>query len=532
MMNHFRWTAALTLGVVATSLWAFGQNQPEVFLQGNGMHGIHGIAAGPDGMLYVGSVVGQSIFRVDPKSGAIELWQGPPLGMADDLVFAPDGRLVWTSFLLGKVHARKGDGPVQELATDLPGINSLAFAPDGRLFATRVFLGDALYEIDPAGEKPARLVMENMGGLNGFEFGADGKLYGPLWFKGEVARVDVDAATVETVAGGFGVPAAANFGPDGALYVLDTLEGEIVRVDVNTGEKSIAAAVRTGLDNLDFDADGKLYVTGMAEAAVFDVNIHDGWYRRITDAPLVMPTDLAYHDGTLYIADVFSVRAVNPKTKESEALVRAPLLEYAFGIDVTDRYVHTASWFNSAAQTFDRKSGKLIVTYHDLPTAYDVLEDTDGSLLVLQMFAGSITRLRADDPESREPVARGLPGATAMARGADGAVYVTLYGRGEVARVNVRNGDVQVAVSGLTKPEGISATPDGNLLVLEEGGRLVRVDTATGETQTVAEAKNIALGVVPGLPPMGFTSGVAVSPEGLVYFSSQPESAILLLTSN
>jgi len=122
----------------------------------------------------------------------------------------------------------------------------------------------------------ARKIMEGMGGLNGFQFGPDGKLYGPLWFNGEVARVDVDAATIETVASGFGVPAAANFGPDGALYVLDTLHGEVVRVVIDTGEKTVVAAVRTGLDNLDFDANGKLYVTGMAEAAIFDaINTHN-----------------------------------------------------------------------------------------------------------------------------------------------------------------------------------------------------------------------------------------------------------------
>jgi streptogramin lyase len=269
----------------------------------------------------------------------------------------------------------------------------------------------------------------------------------------------------------------------------------------------------------------------MAEAAVFDVDLMTGASRTITESPLVMPTDLDYHDGTLYIADVFSVRAVNPGTKESVAVIRAPELEYAFGIDVTDRYIHTASWFNSAVQTFERDSGKLVVTYHDLPTAYDVLEDTDGSLLVLQMFAGSISRLNPGDPQKRDLVARGLPGATAMVRGADGAVYVTLYGRGEVARVDLATGNVTPAVTGLDRPEGIAALPDGRLLVAEgEPGRLLRVDPASGVRETLAEGMAIALGGVPSLPPMGYTSGVVAAPDGTIYFSSQPDSAIKYLT--
>ena len=74
-----------------------------------------------------------------------------------------------------------------------------------------MFLGDALYEIDVEGVKPPRMITEKMGGLNGFEFGPDDKLYGPLWFKGQVAKVDVDKAELTVVADGFKIPAAVNF---------------------------------------------------------------------------------------------------------------------------------------------------------------------------------------------------------------------------------------------------------------------------------------------------------------------------------
>src|SRR5690606_4430795 len=119
---------------------------------------------------------------------------------------------------------------VKQLASGLPGINSLAFKQDGRLFATQVFLGDALFEIDPAGVTAPRKIMEGMGGLNGFEFGADGKLYGPLWFKGQVARVDVDTAELEVVAEGFETPAAVNFDSQDRLWVLDTKAGKIIQL--------------------------------------------------------------------------------------------------------------------------------------------------------------------------------------------------------------------------------------------------------------------------------------------------------------
>ena len=134
--------------------------------------------------------------------------------------------MAWTAFLTGDLYSRKGDGPVKKLASGLPGINSLAFRKDGRLSATQVFLGDALYEIDVEGVKPPRKIMEKMGGLNGFEFGPDDMLYGPLWFKGQVARVDVDKAELSVVADGFKIPAAVNFDSKGNLFVVDTALGQ------------------------------------------------------------------------------------------------------------------------------------------------------------------------------------------------------------------------------------------------------------------------------------------------------------------
>ena len=150
---------------------------------------------------------GAALYEVDRANGTAKIAIPTPEGMADDIAFAPDGTMAWTGFLTGDLYSRKGEGPIKKLASGLPGINSLAYRKDGRLYATQVFLGDALYEIDVEGVKPPRMIMEKMGGLNGFEFGPDDRLYGPLWFKGQVAKVDVDKAELTAVADGFKIPA-------------------------------------------------------------------------------------------------------------------------------------------------------------------------------------------------------------------------------------------------------------------------------------------------------------------------------------
>src|SRR5437899_3586119 len=208
---------------------------------GSAFHGVHGLGIDKSGRLFAGSVAGAALYEVDRNNGTAKIAVPSPEGMADDIAFAPDGTMAWTGFLTGDLYSRKGDGPVKKLASGLPGINSLAFRKDGRLYATQVFLGDALYVIDVEGREQTRKIMEKMGGVNGFEFGPDDMLYGPLWFKGQVAKVDVDKAELSVVADGFKIPAAVNFDSKGNLFVVDTALGQLVRVDPKSGAKKRVA---------------------------------------------------------------------------------------------------------------------------------------------------------------------------------------------------------------------------------------------------------------------------------------------------
>ncbi len=121
-------------------------------------------------------------------------------------------------------------------------------------------------------------------GTNGILFGPDGYLYGPRWFRGEVVRVDVDTGVVESVADGFGTPAAVKFDSQGRLHVLDTLAGEIVRI-----------------------GDG------------FIIEVLDAEHNRTVSAGgLNMPGGLALDTTTgrerLWVADFFALRALDPQT--------------------------------------------------------------------------------------------------------------------------------------------------------------------------------------------------------------------------
>ena len=165
---------------------------PEVVVAPSSFTGVHGLAIDARGRLIAGSVVGNAIWEVDRNTGAAKIFIGGPEGQADDIAIGPKGELAWTNYLMGMLRYRESDAaPMKVLAKELPGLNSLDFdRRNGKLYASRVFLGDALWEIDVGGANPPRLIAKDLGGLNGFEVGPDGMIYGPLWFKGQLVKVD------------------------------------------------------------------------------------------------------------------------------------------------------------------------------------------------------------------------------------------------------------------------------------------------------------------------------------------------------
>src|SRR3954452_9404922 len=287
---------------------------------GSAFHGGHGLGVDKSGRLFAGSVAGAALYEVDRNNGTAKIVVPTPEGMADDIAFAPDGTMAWTGFLTGDLYSRKGDGPIKKLASGLPGINSLAYRKDGRLYATTVFLGDTLYEIDVEGVKPPRMIMEKMGGLNGFEFGPDDMLYGPLWFKGQVVKVDVDKAELTVVADGFKVPAAVNFDSKGNLWVVDTALGQLVSVHPKSGAKTMVAQLKPSLDNLAIDDKDRIYVSSMADNGIQEVDPATGQARQVIIGKLALPGGIGVvSDGgkdTIYVADVFAYRTVDGATGE------------------------------------------------------------------------------------------------------------------------------------------------------------------------------------------------------------------------
>ena len=160
--------------------------EANIIATGANIAGANGLAIGPDGNLYVTSVLGSSISVIEPESGEILKTLGVEEGVIgpDDVDFYKDGSYYWTSIMTGEVAGFDDDGNRVIAAQLAPGVNPITFSDDGRLFVSQCFFGTNLYEIDPNGEQEARLISDELGpgcGLNGMDWGPDNRLYGPRW---------------------------------------------------------------------------------------------------------------------------------------------------------------------------------------------------------------------------------------------------------------------------------------------------------------------------------------------------------------
>ena len=503
---------------------------PEVLVAPSAFHGVHGLAVDAKGRLLAGTVVGSSMWEVDRTTGATKVFIAAPEGEADDIAIGPKGEMAWTSYLQGIVRYRENDAaPIRILAKDLPGINSLAFdQKNSKLYASQVFLGDAMHEIDVTGIKPPRLIAKDIGGFNGFEVGPDGMIYGPIWFKGQVAKMNPADGAITVINSEFKIPAAANLDGKGNLWVVDTNTGELSKVELTTGKKTVMKQLKPAIDNLAIAPDGMIYVSNMADNSVQSYNPASGELRLLTGGQLSVPGGIKLDGDTLWVADLFAFREVNIKSGAVKDVFRMQSsdMEYPFAVGLSAKQFALSSWFTGSVQIIDRATRKTVTTIHGLKAPMDTLFLDDGSLVFAEIATGEVTRASGADFKERKVIAKGLAGPVQIMVGKDGALYVT-EAAGNLTRINLADGSKTVVADKLALPEGVAQTPWGTFIVAETAARrLVEIDPANGSRRTVADNLPIGLEAGPGLPPPYVPTGVAVGSDGVIYMSADRNNAI------
>jgi sugar lactone lactonase YvrE len=499
--------------------------------RGSPFHGVHGLRFDNEGRLTATSVIGQSIFRVNTATGAIERVVGPREGMADDLAFASDGTMYWTAIEDGIVYAKAPNGPVRKLIENMKGVNAISFNPNRtRLFFSLVFYGDALYELDLTGAKALRLVAENIGGLNAFQVAADGMVYGPLMFKGQVAKIDPDTGAVTTVASDLTSPGALKLDGKGNAYVLD--DQKLKRLDLASGMVTASAMLPYDPDNLAIDKDGHVFVSMAAPNAIAEVNVDTGNVRYVSgpsqlNSPAGLTVSSVNGRDTLYVGDLFGgIRQLDGASGLPRELPPVELFQPAH-VFATEEHLLAVSQVSGIVEQLDRESLEVLATWEGFTSPGDAAETLDGDIIVAETGTGRVLTVTGPEPTDRKVLAEGLDRPTGLAIGQDGAIFVSETGGGRVVKIGLDDAPMTVLTDGLERPEGVALEAGGdNVLVLEVGARRITRIEPSGNKVVLAQDLPVGLSDGPSL-----YRGLAVGTTATsIYFSSDVDNTIYRLT--
>lgn len=502
---------------------------------GAAFHGTNGIRFSPQGLIYVASAVGSRIVVMDPASGKQLRSLGSEQGVwgPDDLAFGPDGQLYWTAFFTGEVMRMNLEGQAETVAWVGPGVNAISFSADGRLFVSRVFLADELYEIDPQSAQPPRLIRQGMGGLNAMDFGADGMLYGPLWFKGQIARINIDTGDLSVIADGMDTPAAVKFSPEGDLYAIDQHQGTLLRINIDTGEKTLVAYPGEGADNLDFDNKGRVYVTNAHEGSV-SVVLTNGKVRALSSGGLNMPAGIAINlQGELVVAAAESLRHYNAQTGAEQSVLHTAIgdprtLATPLTVSVFGNHQLVTSWFANTVQVWDPVSQTIQVSYHDFQIPLNAI-DLNGDIVVAELGSHRVVRRKLATLET-EVLMAGIPVPTGLAA-ANGQLYVADWLSGTIFQLMANDQILQTpqpVIIGLKQPEGMALDAQGRLIVVETGTqRLLRIDPQDVQIEILASKLSVGLKGPQGYPPGWLLSSVVIDACGRITVTQDLNNSLL-----
>jgi sugar lactone lactonase YvrE len=530
-------TSSLGLAHAATPVAASGYVL-ESLVPRSSIHGTQGIAIGPDGALYVASLTGATIHRVDPRSGATGTAVAAPTGAADDLAFAASGEMVWTGGPDGgSLMSRSTSGHVGAMLTGAPGLNAVRFSPEGRLYVTRIFGGDGLYEVERSGEPRLRPVVEKIGGLNAFDFDASGRIVGPLFFKGQVVAIDPQSGRIETLAEGFQLPSSVRMTTSGAMLVLEYWTGKLWQVGENGSPRRLLAQLEPPTDNFVISADGrKAFVTTTGKGGITEIDLANGAHREVVAGGFSSPgmIDVVELDGreTLLIGDRWAPRAYDVASRSSSPLPLGPNGMGVVGLSVAGgRWVLAKAPLFSDVHFVDRKTGQPTGQSRGIALPTGMIVEA-GAVLVADHAEDVIWRIDPAAPEAPTRMAAGLDGPVGIAGDRAGGYYVTEHRGGNLVRLRHDGGGEaplhrQVVARGLDRPEGIAVDAAGRVLVAESGkGRLLAVDPGSGRIETIATG--LRIGASAGGPPDDpfLTTGVAVTRDGSIFVSGDVENEL------
>lgn len=246
------------------------------------------------------------------------------VGRPDDLVFDPQGRLVFSDFYNGTVSRVNADGSVTTIASGLAGPEGLAYFPDGTLIIAEQRT-NRLLKLSPgsagstASMSPTVLrVLPGVPSNQPCKDGMDGLAFDPTTSTlivldspaGNVYRISLDGNRVILLASGFVRPVGAAVDALGNIYVADECGGAVWRIAQSGSTHTLTRMGGFGMpDDVAFDSQGNMLVIDLQPAihALIRVRRATGVREVLASKGFIEPQGLVIDArGTIYVSDDYA----------------------------------------------------------------------------------------------------------------------------------------------------------------------------------------------------------------------------------
>lgn len=490
-----------------------------------------------------------------------DLWRDPVTGdlyVTEILVngvrkIAPDGTRT-------RVMAGFGDGVAHPNAiTGLrrPGrplrlfISMVSFEPGSKT---------GIWEVDPAGIVPPRLVYGAAGGQTVFGHGmrapnamafdpSGGELFVPESYGGAVYAIDVDAHTARTVFDGAGPSAngiALRFAADGSILYAEQNSGRLLRLNPNGPPSQapvVVAQLDPGIDGIAEHADGRIFLSNFRYGGLSIVH-PGGAVEQMFARGLSMPngiTEIRDPGGdidpkpakTFAVADVGSLALVDAVTgaiTRPKQFIRDDF-DITVGVGTTwgcDAYA--TGFFRGTLQKVDvcdpSKPHVEVVPRKSFVAPWDVLAPTLASVFVVDAATGIVWDVRyQSDVPFLTPFAAGLVNPTSITWDGGRYVYVSETGANAIRIYDRFGGMLVESLYGFDEPEGIAFVRGIGLLVVEAGaGKVTRIED--GARSTFIDGLATDIRGVGAVPVLNFFADIAAAADGTIVITSPLDGSI------
>lgn len=493
-----------------------------------------------------------------------DLWRDPVTGdlyVTEILVngvrkIAPDGTRtrVMTGFGDGVAHPNAITGlrrPGQPLRLF---ISMVQFEPGS---------ATGIWEIDPAGIVPPRLVYGAAGGRTIFGHGmrapnamafdpAGNELFVPESYGGAVYAIDVDAHTARMVYAGAGPAAngiALRFAADGSILYAEQNSGRLLRLDPNGPPSQtpfVVAQLDPGIDGIAQHADGRIFLSNFRYGGLSIVHPNgavEQMFARGMDLPNgiveVRPpggdvdpqpaSRFAVGDlGSLAIVDAVTGAISRPKQFIRDDFDIAVGVGTTFGCDV-----YATGFFRGTLQKVDvcdpSKPHVEVAPRKTFVAPWDVLAPTLASIFVTDAATGIVWDIRyQSDVLFLTPFAWGLQNPTSIAWDGGRTVFVSETGAGTVRVYDRFSGILEYELKGFNQPEGVAFVPHLGLLVVEAGSGSVTLVTDEGRSTFIDGLATDIRGVA-AVPVLNYFADIAVAADGTIVITSPLDGSITRL---